>query len=65
MLSDQLFTEVTSEESATVSGGLNFDWNTFIFAIGASTLPNTPGGGGGSVITQDERLLALQLALEV
>ena len=35
-----LFIEVTSEESATVSGGtsVNFDLNTYLFTIGAGAI---------------------------
>ena len=36
-----LFNEVTTEESATVSGGVttvNFDLNTYLFTIGAGAI---------------------------
>ena len=38
-----LFSEVTTEESATVSGGVtlvNFDLNTYLFTVGAGAIFN-------------------------
>lgn len=54
MLSNEnksLFNEVTTEESATVSGGLDeyrpivgFDWLNMFIVLGAATLGESPGG---------------------
>lgn len=40
-----LFTELSPEESATVSGGISisFDLNTYIFILGAGVLFGNPG----------------------
>jgi len=53
-----LFNEVTSEESATVSGGtsVNFDLNTYLFTIGAGAIFD-----GG--LTTNVRDLAFRQAL--
>ncbi len=39
-----LFTDLTSEESATVTGGnVSFNLNTYIFMLGAGVLFGNPG----------------------
>ncbi|MBD2771498.1 hypothetical protein [Iningainema tapete] len=48
-----LYTEVTAEESALVSGGqstVNFDLNTYLFVIGAGAVFN--GGVTTNVVNQ-------------
>lgn len=50
MLSDKLFTEVTSEESATVSGGGPISYLFYMLLAG------TPASPGGAVVTGGEAL---------
>ncbi|MDJ0735866.1 MAG: hypothetical protein QNJ47_17685 [Nostocaceae cyanobacterium] len=74
MLSEtKLFTEVTSEESATVSGGLmhggggggqngtvvNFDLNAYLFYVGAGVLFGPAG------LTDDELLIGYDRAISI
>jgi hypothetical protein len=40
---NKLFTEITSEESATVSGGLGFNFVGYAFGLGAALLLGNPG----------------------
>jgi hypothetical protein len=42
---NQLFTEITSEAAAAVSGGrrLSFDWDTYFFILGVGVLLGNPG----------------------
>ncbi|MBW4642953.1 MAG: hypothetical protein KME23_08155 [Goleter apudmare HA4340-LM2] len=42
---NQIFTEITSEEAASVTGGLrvSFDWDTYFFILGVGVLLGNPG----------------------
>jgi len=53
-----LFTEISPEESATVSGGIriSFDLNTYMFILGAGILFGNPG------LTKDEIQFAWESA---
>ncbi|HEY9800278.1 MAG TPA: hypothetical protein V6D25_07960 [Leptolyngbyaceae cyanobacterium] len=63
---NNLFTEVSFEESATVSGGdrgrgtyVDFDWNTYFFILGTGVVTGQNG------LTSDETLYAWKKAIDV
>ncbi|MDJ0676064.1 MAG: hypothetical protein QNJ36_11880 [Calothrix sp. MO_167.B42] len=59
MLSEtKLFTEVSTEESATVSGGLTFNLDDYLFVIGAGVIFGNPG------LTEDEVQFGWELAIQ-
>ncbi|MUG97511.1 hypothetical protein F7734_36390 [Scytonema sp. UIC 10036] len=56
-----LFSEISAEESATVSGGVEVDFNLpgYLFIIGAGTVFGQPG------LTPDELQFAFETAVQV
>ncbi|MBE9036571.1 hypothetical protein [aff. Roholtiella sp. LEGE 12411] len=60
-INNDLFTEITSEESATVSGGtaVNFGLNQYLFILGAGTVFGVPG------LTAEETNFAFEKAVAV
>lgn len=55
----ELFTEVSAEESAIVSGGANFNLNNYLFILGAGVQFGNPG------LTPLEIQFAWQSAIEL
>ncbi|MBW4688714.1 MAG: hypothetical protein KME40_27420 [Komarekiella atlantica HA4396-MV6] len=60
-INNALFTEITAEESATVSGGteVNFGLNQYLFILGAGTVFGVPG------LTAQETNFAFESAVYV
>ncbi len=54
----ELFTEITAEESSTVSGGLIFNLNDYLFILGAGVV------FGNVPLTPDEIQFAWEKAIQ-